>query len=239
MVDVIFSISYIMLWSLKHDISQIFSCHFLSWKCLLFTSAAYIQKHFRLHFDHGSKHCEPWSDCSYGSSLILVHIVCNIDHQSTQQIESRRHIVNGGKMVKIASSQNFHCNKIIQSTWFSADRKHTTYVGQGTKIFKYCTCPAGWVTTNFHSSCKHMQLSFKSVCNKEHKSTSSSNPFQKHSSCKALVPQDKCFGKNYSSLLDFTCNYERMNGIFVPCWERVKRALSQIFHGNKILQSTG
>ena len=40
---------------------------------------------------------------------------------------------------------------------------------QGTKIFQYCTCPAGRVTYNFHSSCKHMLMSFKSVCNKEHK----------------------------------------------------------------------
>ena len=40
---------------------------------------------------------------------------------------------------------------------------------QGTKIFQYCTCPAGRVTYNFHSSCKHMHLSFKSVRNKEHK----------------------------------------------------------------------
>ena len=51
---------------------------------------------------------------------------------------------------------------------------------QGTKIFKYCTCPAGRVTYNFHSSCKHMHMSIKSVCNKEHKwaicnTTSSSN----------------------------------------------------------------
>ena len=36
---------------------------------------------------------------------------------------------------------------------------------QGTKIFKY----AGRVTYNFHLSCKHLHLSFKSVCNKEHK----------------------------------------------------------------------
>ena len=40
---------------------------------------------------------------------------------------------------------------------------------QGTKIFKYCTCPAEQVTYNFHSYCKHMHLSFKSVCIKEHK----------------------------------------------------------------------
>ena len=31
---------------------------------------------------------------------------------------------------------------------------------QGTKIFTYCTCPAGLVTYNFHSSCKRMHMSF-------------------------------------------------------------------------------
>ena len=36
-------------------------------------------------------------------------------------------------------------------------------LGQGTKIFQYSTCPAGRVTYNFHSSCKHMHLSFKSL----------------------------------------------------------------------------
>ena len=52
-----------------------------------------------------------------------------------------------------------------------------------TNMFQYCTCPAGRVTYNFHSSCKHMHLSFKSVCNKEHwvvlcNMTSSSNSSQ-------------------------------------------------------------
>ena len=32
----------------------------------------------------------------------------------------------------------------------------------GDKLFQYCTC-------NFHSSCKHTYLSFKSTCNKKHK----------------------------------------------------------------------
>ena len=52
-----------------------------------------------------------------------------------------------------------------------------------TKILKYCTYPAVQVTCNFRASCKIMHLSFKSVCNKEHKGvicnmTSSSNSFQ-------------------------------------------------------------
>ena len=42
-------------------------------------------------------------------------------------------------------------------------------IKQGTKIIQYCTCPAGQVTYNFHWSCKHMHVSFKSICNKGHK----------------------------------------------------------------------
>ena len=40
---------------------------------------------------------------------------------------------------------------------------------QGTKMFQYCTCPAGRVSYNFHLSCKHMHMSFKNICNKEDK----------------------------------------------------------------------
>ena len=69
---------------------------------------------------------------------------------------------------------------------------------QGTKIFQYCTCPVGRVTYNFHSSCKHMYLAFKSVCNKEHKGVICNMTSQsKHSSgifvpclyCKQYGPQ--------------------------------------------------
>ena len=35
------------------------------------------------------------------------------------------------------------------------------YLQQVTKIFQYCTCPAGGVTYNFHSFCKHMHLPLK------------------------------------------------------------------------------
>ena len=71
-----------------------------------------------------------------------------------------------------------------------------------------------------------MHLSFKSVCNKEHKRvicnmTSSSNSSQSTRPRvilpKALVLKDECSGKNYSSFLDFPRNYERTSGIFVPC----------------------
>ena len=86
---------------------------------------------------------------------------------------------------------------------------------QGTKIFKYWTCPAGQVTYNFHSSCKHMHMSFKSVCSKEHKGVICIW-LPRVILSKALILQDKCLGKNYSSFLDFTRNYERTNGIFVP-----------------------
>ena len=61
-----------------------------------------------------------------------------------------------------------------------------------------------------------MPLSFKSACNKEHKRvtcnmTSSSNSSQ------STHPVEQMFGKNYSSFLDFTHNYEQTSGIFVPC----------------------
>ena len=90
------------------------------------------------------------------------------------------------------------------------------FTWQGTKIFQYCTCPAGWVTYNFHLSCKHMHLSFKSLCNKEHKGviynmTSSSYSFQ------STRLSGWVLGKNHLSFLDFTCNYERTSGIFLPC----------------------
>ena len=57
-----------------------------------------------------------------------------------------------------------------------------TYINHWTKIFQYCTCPAGPVTYNLH--CKHMHLSFKSVCKKQRREvifniTSSSNSFQR------------------------------------------------------------
>ena len=85
-----------------------------------------------------------------------------------------------------------------------------------TKIFQYCTCPAAQVTYNFHSSCKPMHLSFKSVCNKEHKGvicnmTSLSNSSQ------STHPTGQVLGKNYSSFLYFIHYYERTSGIFVPC----------------------
>ena len=46
--------------------------------------------------------------------------------------------------------------------------KYCSQIIQGTKVFQYCNCPAGRVTYNFHLSCKHMHLSFKSICNKAH-----------------------------------------------------------------------
>ena len=68
---------------------------------------------------------------------------------------------------------------------------------------------------NFHSSCKHMHLSFKSVCNKEHKGvlcnmTSSSNSSQ------STRPVGRVLWEELLVLF-FTCSYERTSGILVPC----------------------
>ena len=77
----------------------------------------------------------------------------------------------------------------------------------GDKIFQYCTCPTGRVKYNFHSSCKHMHLSFKSVCNKEHKGVI----------CNMTSTSYSSQSTHPTGLLDFTRNYERRSGIFVPC----------------------
>ena len=70
---------------------------------------------------------------------------------------------------------------------------------------------------NFHLSCKHMLLSFKSVCNKEHiREKYVIIQLSQVILPKALVLQDECFGKNYSFFLDFTHNYKRTSGVFVP-----------------------
>ena len=54
-------------------------------------------------------------------------------------------------------------------------------ISQDTKFFfNYCTCLAARVTYNFHSSCKHMHLSFKSLCNKEYKGKICNEPRGSH-----------------------------------------------------------
>ena len=110
-------------------------------------------------------------------------------------------------------------NCIVFAKWLIVVRMQQNQVlwlegPQWTKIFQYCTCPAGRVTYNFHSSCKHTHLSFKSVCNKEHIREYYVLPRVILS--KALVLQDECFGRNYSYFLDFTHNYEWTSEVFVP-----------------------
>ena len=60
-------------------------------------------------------------------------------------------------------------NYLFQKVFQKHYQECETVMSQGTKIYQNCTCPSGRVTYNFHSSCKHMHLSFKSVYNKEHK----------------------------------------------------------------------
>ena len=81
---------------------------------------------------------------------------------------------------------------------------------QGTNIFKYCTCPAGQVTYNFHSFCKHKHLSFKSLCNKEHKGVI----------CNMTSSSDSFLRKGLLVLSRF-----HSSGIFVPCCSNLSRVL--------------
>ena len=99
--------------------------------------------------------------------------------------ENSYHVLNFFLQTSINISDNSitivqSCNVITIAIVIFGCNSHPYLYIQGTKIFQYCTCPAGRVTYNFHSSCKHVHLSFKSVCNKEHKGvicnmTSSSN----------------------------------------------------------------
>ena len=63
---------------------------------------------------------------------------------------------------------NMWCLIIFLLLLLDCKREQLNYPCQGTKVFQYCTCtcPAGGVTYNFNSPCKHMHLSFKSVSNK-------------------------------------------------------------------------
>ena len=71
----------------------------------------------------------------------------------------------------------------INKIFYQRNRGHTVADLEGFTGDKKYFNIAGRVTYNFHLSCKHMHLSFKSVCNKEHKGvicnmTSSSNSSQ-------------------------------------------------------------
>ena len=107
---------------------------------------------------------------------------------------------------------------------------------QGTKIFQYCTCPAGWVTYNFHLSCKHMHLSFKSICNKEHKGvicnmTSSSNSSQSTRS----TGRTSALGRITGPFIDFTRNYEPKVEFLTlalrvyRCWKEHHGSIGRVF----------
>ena len=134
-------------------------------------------------------------------------------------------VLEGSSETQVSSFLTSHSGSVLLV--LTSPRKQM----QGTKIFQYCTCPVGRVTYNLHSSYKYnvMHLSFKSVCNKEHKGVICNTTSSSYSSestrptlpqvilPKALVLQNECFGKNYSSFLDFTRSYEPTSGIFVPC----------------------
>ena len=52
--------------------------------CCIYSSS------LKTRVNHGIKKDEPWSDCSLGSSLIWVHIVCNIGYLKTLADERSR-----------------------------------------------------------------------------------------------------------------------------------------------------
>ena len=129
-------------------------------------------------------------------TLIWVQTVCKLVNSRRQKLQSYFFLFLAEMLLLYTYSISFNDKYVYQVT-------------QGTKIFKYCTCPAGRVTYNFQSSCKRMHMSLKSVCNKEHKWVI----------CNTTSSSNSSFGKNCVSFLhvDFTRNCEGTSGIFVPC----------------------
>ena len=80
------------------------------------------------------------------------------------------HIIDSSITTEVITCKTFLIYaKYIKALQLDLGQQIPFQQAQGTNIFQYCTCPAGRVTYNFHSSFKHMHLSFKSVCNREHK----------------------------------------------------------------------
>ena len=87
----------------------------------------------------------------------------------TVAVKTKRELAELKPKVSQGTSQTFYLFACWEISMPFCDLFSKQDIHQGTKKYQYCTCPAGRETYNFHLSCKHMYLSFKSVCNKEHK----------------------------------------------------------------------
>ena len=94
--------------------------------------------------------------------------MCSISIQNTRGQEQYKGSSEIG-MVSMVDHEQITVVMMGTSSWEKLPDGSWREAMQGTKIFKYCACPAGRVTLQFHSSCKHMCLSFKNVCSKEQK----------------------------------------------------------------------
>ena len=93
----------------------------------------------------------------------------------------------------------------------------------------YCVWPRGlilhlscirWVTYNFHLSCKHMHLSFKSVFNREQKGVicnmTSSNSYQSTHPTGVILPSpDNSQSKHIQYMVPTTPEYITVNSVLV------------------------
>ena len=105
-------------------------------------------------------------------------------------------------------TSEWNCSEQPKHNMFHRWENHHSL--QGTKIFQYWTCPAGQVTYNFTQ-----HLSFKSVCNREHKGVKC-NMILRSNSSKSTCPTGWALCEEFIYFLDFTCNNEGTCGIFVP-----------------------
>ena len=121
--------------------------------------------------------CVGWSKPISNKEAVLFCLLCPGVGECECDLWLAKEQVLPAMSTSLARLKDFLLLTLCISIICKKRKSHTSNRGQ---IFKYCTCPAGRMTYNFHSSCKHMHLSFKSVCNKGVicNMTSSSNYFQ-------------------------------------------------------------
>ena len=95
-----------------------------------------------------------------------------VKHSTTEPLRSRQKDLNVALVLQSyykLLSYVLYCIHFLRTSACVCRTSENCKSAFPTKRFKCCTCPAGRLTYNFHSSCKHMHQSLKSVCNKEHK----------------------------------------------------------------------
>ena len=124
----------------------------------------------KLLTEHHSEFLSLTGGCRGSSESTLVKMPnCWKSHVTTQMTNFMVSLLMMEEKLDILCESKFMLIvHLLWVIWYTGLEKHfqckivNIFSPQGTKIFKQCTCLAGRVTYHFHSSGKHMHLSF--VC---------------------------------------------------------------------------